>query len=180
MPITRHQFMLCMLLPATAAAQFKGPSPGPFKDCSTPRPVECQVNAPVFDFGRRQMLPTSPDINGRAIISVTCVKSPDESKVDVDFELQAQPPAPARQMRNQVGGYLGYDMFLDPARLQYWGDGSQGTFTITGQLKLDNNNRVGTLVYPLYGRVPGGQQSVLPGQWLGAVVSRVLYTFKCK
>ena len=57
--------------------------------------------------------------------------------------------------------------------------GSHGTFVFEGALFLDNRNRVGTLVYPLYGKVHGGQPA-LPGQWLGLVVTRLEYDVSCR
>jgi spore coat protein U-like protein len=142
------------------------------------------VNAPVFNFGRAEMSSTSPPVYSYATISVTCTRAPlDGLSLDVLFELQALPAASARQMRNQVGGgdlsYLRYDMFLDAARTRYWGDGTQGTFPITGQLVLDDRNRVGTLAFPIYGTVDGAQARIAPGQWLGAVVTRVKYNPIC-
>jgi spore coat protein U-like protein len=127
------------------------------------------------------MSATAPPVNSYATISVTCTRAPvDGLNVQVDFELQALPAEPARQMRDQVGGfYLGYEMFVDSARTRYWGDGTQGTFTLAGTLVLDNRNRVGTLAFPIYGKVHGGQHPVPPGQWLGAVVTRVQYTPVC-
>ena len=141
-------------------------------------PAQCQVNAQVFDFGRHQMSTTAPPIDSNATISVTCTRVAQEGlSVDVEFELKGLPAEPDRQMRDQIGGgYLRYNMFVDPARTRYWGDGSQGTSTFPGTILLDNRNRVGTLVFRLYGRVDGGQV-VLPGQWLGAVVSRLEYRF---
>jgi len=185
MPITRLLLILlcCALQPCWA--QFKLPSaraPGGGGGNQCPlRPAECQVNAPVFSFGRGEMSAIAPPVNAHATISVTCTRAPlDGLDVEVTFELQAQPPAPARQMRDAVGGgYLRYDMFLDPARTRYWGDGSQGTVPITGTLFLNDRNRVGTLAFPLYGRVDGGQPLVAPGHWLGAVVTRLQYNPVC-
>jgi spore coat protein U-like protein len=98
----------------------------------------------------------------------------------VDFQLQALPAEPARQMRDSVGGfYLGYEMFVDAARTRWWGDGTQGSSTLGGTLLLDDRNRVGTLAFPIYGTVRGGQQLVPPGQWLGAVITRVEYLPAC-
>jgi spore coat protein U-like protein len=130
------------------------------------------------------MSSTSPSVDSIATISVTCTRAHlDGLNVDVNLELQAQPPAPARQMRNQIGGgdasYLRYDMFLDSARTRYWGDGTQGTFPIINQLVLDDRNRVGTLAFPLYGRVDGGQSPIAPGHWLGAVIARLHYNPVC-
>jgi spore coat protein U-like protein len=142
-----------------------------------PRPADCQINAQVFDFGRGQMSPTAPAINGFNTVSVTCTRSPqaDGLEVDVAYELKAIPGEPARYMRDSRLEYLRYYMYVDPARTRYWGDGvAGGTFTFTGALMLDNRNRVGTLVHQVYGKVDAGQRA-LPGQWLGLTAMRLDY-----
>jgi spore coat protein U-like protein len=144
------------------------------------RPADCQINVQVFDFGRGQMTQTSPSINGTNTISVTCTRANlDGLNVEVTYNLQAIPPAPARQMRDSNLHFLRYDMFVDPARTRYWGDGvTYGTFTFQGTLFLDDRNRVGTLAHVIYGAVDGGQLA-LPGQWLGLVVTRLEYSPIC-
>jgi spore coat protein U-like protein len=173
----------CALLSLPALAQFvRSPrAPGPsLPDCPA-RPAECQINAQVFDFGRGQMTAASPPINGTNTISVTCTRAArDGLNVEVRYNLQAIPPQPARQMRDNQLNFLRYDMFVDPARTRYWGDGiSHGTFTFQGQLVLDDRNRVGTLAHLVYGRVDGSQSLVPPGQWLGLVVTRLEYNAIC-
>jgi spore coat protein U-like protein len=168
----------CALLSLSAWAQQRGKPPA----ISCPlRPAECVVNAPQFNFGRGEMTSTAPPIDGHATVSVTCTRAPVSGlDVQVDFELKAMPPAPARQMRNRELHFLAYDMYLDPARTQFWGDGqTQGTFSLTGVLFLDDRNRVGTVAFPIYGRVHGSQPATLPGNWLGAVVTRADYTAVC-
>ena len=169
----------CGVLSLSAWAQQRG-KPGSGIQCPL-RPAECQINAPQFNFGRGEMNAEAAPIDGQAIISVTCTRAPlDGLDVQVDFELKAMPPAPARQMRNRELHFLTYDMFLDPARTRYWGDGaSHGTFSLTGTLLLDDRNRVGTLAFPIYGRVNGAQGATLSGNWLGAVVTRADYTAVC-
>ena len=170
----------CALLPFTAWAQIvRKPGPG-LPDCPA-RPAECQINMQVFDFGRGQVTQTSPPINGTNTISVTCTRAArDGLDVEVIYNLQAIPPAPARQMRDNQLNFLRYDMFVDPARTRYWGDGiSHGTFTFQGTLFLDDRNRVGTLAHVVYGRVDGAQQLTPPGQWLGLVVGRLEYNALC-
>jgi spore coat protein U-like protein len=143
--------------------------------------VDCQINVQVFDFGRGQMTSTAPPINGNGTVSVTCTRAQQNNlNVDVAYELKAIPAEPARYMRDNNLLYLSYSMFVDPARTHYWGDGiSYGTFTFQGALFLDDRNRVGTLVHPIYGRVNGGQQQSPPGQWLGLVAIRLDYKFVC-
>ena len=164
----------CMLLPLSAWAQRAKP-PGP---CPA-FPAQCQVNAPVFNFGRHPMSSTAPPIHGHNTISVTCTRHPqDRLSVEVLFELKGLPAQPDRQMRDQIGGaYLRYNMFVDPARTRYWGDGSQGTATFQGVCFLDEKNRVCTIPFVLYGRVDGQQSPIPPGPFLGALVSRLEYSF---
>ena len=174
----------CAVLSLPACAQFLRPPRAPggpsLPDCPA-RPAECQINAQVFDFGRGQMTSTSPPITGSNTISVTCTRAArDGLNVQVDYNLQAIPPAPARQMRDNQLNFLRYDMFVDPARTRYWGDGfSHGTFTFRGTLVLDDRNRVGTLAHVVYGRVDGAQTLTPPGQWLGLVVTRLEYNAIC-
>jgi spore coat protein U-like protein len=170
----------CALLALTTRAQIVR-KPGPsLPDCPA-RPAECQINAQAFDFGRGQMTPTSPPINGSNTISVTCTRAQrDGLNVEVLYNLQAIPPQPARQMRDRGLNFLRYDMFVDPARTRYWGDGfSHGTFTFQGQLILDDRNRVATLAHVVYGRVDGAQTLTPPGQWLGLVGTRLEYQALC-
>jgi len=165
----------CALLPLLAWAQRKPPVQCPA------RPADCQINVQVFDFGRGQMTQTAPPIDGHGTVSVTCTRAQQNGlNVEVNYNLQAIPPAPARQMRDNELRFLRYDMFVDPARTRYWGDGaSYGTFTFQGTLLLDDRNRVGTLVHQIYGRVDGGQHLTPPGQWLGLVVVKLDYIPVC-
>jgi spore coat protein U-like protein len=167
----------CALLPLFTWAQRAKP---PAIECPA-RPAECQINSQVFDFGRGQMTPGSPPINGNNTVSVTCTRAARGGlNVEVLYNLQAIPPQPARQMRDRGLNFLRYDMFVDPARTRYWGDGfSHGTFTFQGQLFLDDRNRVGTLAHVVYGRVDGAQPLTPPGQWLGLVVTRLEYSAIC-
>jgi spore coat protein U-like protein len=168
----------CGLLPLSAESQRARPP-----EACPVRPAECQINAQVFDFGRAQMTTTSPPINGFGTISVTCTRSlqaeRDGREVRVTYLLKAVPAAPARQMRDNELHFLRYDMFVDPARTRYWGDGyASGTFALEGTLILNDRNRVGTLVHQLYGKVDGGQ-SGFPGQWLGLVGAALQFTPVC-
>jgi spore coat protein U-like protein len=135
----------------------------------------------TFDFGRGPMTTTSPPINGTNTLSVTCTRADVSNlNVTVEYNLQAIPPEPARQMRDNALNYLRYYMFIDPARTKYWGDGTSfGTFTFQGILFLDDRNRVGTLAHVVYGKIDGAQQFTPPGQWLGMVPGRLEYTAVC-
>jgi len=171
----------CALLAPVAWAQFvPSPRAKPPPNCPV-QPADCQINAQVFDFGRGQMTTTAPPINGFNTISVTCTRAQrDGLNVSVQYLLKAVPAEPARQMRDSHLAFLHYEMYVDPARTRYWGDGLNfGTSTFQGELHLDDRNRVGTLAHVVYGRVVGGQPLVLPGQWLGLVGVRLEYNAIC-
>lgn len=166
----------CALFPLSALAQRARPP-----DSCPAKPADCVINAQVFDFGRGQMSPSAPPINGIGTISVTCTRDERNRNLEVavDYQLKAVPAAPARQMRDNNLRFLRYDMFLDPARTKYWGDGyTGGTFAIQGIMLLNDRNRSGTLVHQLYGQVDGGQVA-LPGHWLGLVGASLQYTAVC-
>ena len=166
----------CALLSVPAWAQRVKPPPS---ECPA-FPAQCQINAPVFNFGRAQMSSTAPAVHSSSLISVTCTRHPqDRLSVEVQFDLKGvivqQPP---RQMRDQIGGaYLAYDMYLDAARTRIWGDGVGGSEFFTGICFLDEKNRVCTVPFVLYGKVDGQQSRIPPGPFLGAVVSRLEYRF---
>ena len=178
--MTRIVLAVCCALFVRPALAQRVPFGKPPAICPT-RSADCQINVQVFDFGRGQMSPSAPAINGNNTISVTCVRAPlaDGLDVQVDFVLKALPAEPNRFMRDSHLAYLRYYMYVDPARTRYWGDGLQGTFVLPGTLFLDNRNKVGTLVFPVYGKVEAGQ-AVLPGQWLGAVVTNLEYSISCR
>ena len=170
----------CTLLSASAlAAAPVTRAPGGGQGCPA-FPATCQINVPVFNFGRTTMNSTAPPVNSNSTISVTCTRHPqDRLSVDVQFDLKGvivqEPP---RQMRDQIGGaYLAYDMYVDAARTRLWGDGTQATEFFSGTCLLDEKNRVCTIPFVLYGKVNGQQSVVPPGPFLGAVVSRLEYRF---
>jgi spore coat protein U-like protein len=184
----------CALLQLPAWAQLP-PQPQPLRslrgdrakppaggNCGNTQGAVCQINSQVFDFGRGQMSPQAPAINGHNIVSVTCTRGRDTEGFDiqVDFYLNALPIEPNRFMRDRQLEYLRYTMYVDPARTRHWGDGSAGTSNFSGTLFLDDRNPVGTLAFPVYGRVDGGQTQTPPGQWLGAVVTRLEYQVTCR
>ena len=145
-------------------------------------PAQCQINAPVFNFGRASMNQAAPPVYSNASISVTCTRAAvNNLSVSVGFELWAETIAdPPRQMRDigDSGRTVGYDMYIDPARTRLWGSGvAAGTFPLQGACVLDDRNRVCTIPFLLYGTVYGGQQQVPPGNFQGAILARLNYQF---
>ena len=135
----------------------------------------------LFDFGRAQMSPSAPAINGHNTISVTCTRAQQANNrdVQVNFVLQAVPADPTRYMRDSHLGYLRYTMYVDAARTRAWGDGSGSTFVFRGC----SFSTTGTESVPSPFRctakwTPG--KPPLPGQWLGLVATRLEYDVDCR
>lgn len=185
----------CALLQLPAWAQLP-PQPQPLRSlrgdrakppaggasCGNARGAVCEINSQVFDFGRGQMHPAAPAINGQNAVSVTCTRGRElESvEVEVNFYLNALPIEPNRFMRDQHLAYLRYHMYVDAARTRTWGDGTGGTSNFYYTLNLDDRNRVGTKAFLVYGQVDGGQVETPNGQWLGAVLMRLEYQVTCR
>jgi spore coat protein U-like protein len=64
----------------------------------------------------------------------------------------------ARQLR-AGSSMLGYNLFMDVARSQIWGDGSSGTFVASGALTVGPGvgNGIREFLHTLYGRIPALQ-----------------------
>jgi spore coat protein U-like protein len=168
---------LCSALLALAAQAQRARPPG---ICPV-RAAECQVSLPIFDFGRQQMSTGTSPIYATNTVTVTCTLSPrtERHAVTVRYTLKAEPAQPTRGMFSGDDVPLVYYLFLDPARTRHWGDGIQyGTHAIEGSFFLDDRNRVGTLAHVIYGKVDGNQ-FVLPGPKLGAVVNRLEFAADC-
>jgi spore coat protein U-like protein len=164
----------CALLPLAAAAQSPRAPPVP---CPA-RPAECTATTPVFNFGRHEMLPNSPPILAEHTVIVTCTKAQGQGfTVHLDYDLIAQPPEPGRNLHNPNAAALEYDLYVDPGRRQFWGDGKRGTKAISDKMELSDSNSVVTHAHTLYGTVHG-QQAADPGHRLGFVMARLDYTIK--
>jgi spore coat protein U-like protein len=179
MPVTRYLPAVCgALLALSASAQVGRPrAPDPF--CPA-QPAECRINVQAFDFGRASMSQSAPPVNGFNTISVTCTRAfRDGLEVAVEYELKAVPASPGREMRDSDLATLSYDMFIDPTRQRYWGDGQTGgTFAFRGLFDLNDRSPVATNVHQLYGKVDGGQVAS-PGHFLGLVGAQLQYQAVC-
>lgn len=67
----------------------------------------------------------------------------------------------------KVGENLGYNLYIDSARTQVWGDGSGGS-----QAHANANPPNTTLTLTIYGRIPAGQD-VSPGLYSDNVVAEI-------
>lgn len=67
---------------------------------------------------------------------------------------------------------LNYNIYIDPARSQIWGDGTPPTFTVTGS--RNRRGRPTRYNYPVYGRIFAGQ-APNPGTYSDNLLTTVLF-----
>lgn len=118
----------------------------------------CDVSISFVDFGR-----IDPR-RGGTITGEVAVRCPAPTR----FVLALSPghgDYRMRRMRGPGGTELKYNIFVDPARRQIWGDGTTGgTARIVGQ----SDGRKATLI-TVYGRVPPGQSGGRAGAYSDAL-----------
>lgn len=141
----------------------------------------CSVAATPLTFGGYDPLDTGP-ADATTQVTVTCqitnLLGLIGLQVQLDYSLAlnggASGDAAARTMSGG-GEQLGYRLYLDPARTQQWGDGTNGTTTITGShVLLTTNPQPVSTTYTAYGRIPA-RQGVGAGSFVDVVTVTLTY-----
>ena len=118
----------------------------------------CSPTSTTVNFGAYDVLGGGP-LDAAGSFSVTCRldRSRDRSTRVVYAAKLAT--APTRRLAPPAGGdRLGYDVYVDSARTQPWGDGAAGTFVISGAVTVPARGSATHGPRNYYGRIaPGGQ-----------------------
>jgi spore coat protein U-like protein len=122
----------------------------------------CTVSSSGVAFGNYDTLSGAP-VDSSGTITVSCTGTSGEV---VNARLSTT--AVAHSMPGPSSA-LAYQLYLDAARTQIWGDGTSGTSTINGTLTVGSNGSV-TQSFYVYGRVASGQQSGQAGSYLDTLV----------
>ncbi len=80
----------------------------------------------------------------------------------------------ARQMSSGANK-LAYNLYTSVLYSQVLGDGSSGTGTLTGSVTLDVAGIATPQIWTIYGRIPGGQSTVVPGIFADTLVVTLTY-----
>ena len=121
--------------------------------------VTCTAANATIDFGSYDVLGGVP-LDGTGSVTVTCVRTAGgPASVVVAYTAKLAPAAGPRRLAPPVGvDRLTYDLYVDSARTQLWGDGTGRTFPITGVVVVPRNSSVTDAPKTFYGRIaPGGQ-----------------------
>ena len=107
----------------------------------------CSVNVQGVIFGTYDTFSAS-NLDSTGNIAVTC-------DLGTSYTVSLTPGTGSYASRTMTSGgdVLSYNLFVDPTRQVVWGDGTGGTFTVSG---------AGTTMavsHTVYGRVPSGQNA---------------------
>lgn len=123
----------------------------------------CDVSAQGPAFGLYDSLSPNPT-DAVGTIRVTCTAG---VRYGVALQVSQVGPTGAREMKQSGGGArAAYYLYTDSARTRVWGDGTGGTFTVTG-VGSGSAQQI-----PVYGRVPA-RQSLPFGGYRDSVQVRV-------
>lgn len=124
---------------------------------AAPGDITCTASNTTVNFGSYDVISGSP-VDGVGSFTVTCVSN-NANNATVNYIVKLPSPATARQLAPPSGSdRLIYELYVDSARTQVWGDGTGGTFTISGSLAVKKNTSATSGTHTYYARVsPGGQ-----------------------
>jgi spore coat protein U-like protein len=129
----------------------------------------CSVAASGVAFGNYNPL-ANANADSSGSVSVTCTGS-----TGVTYTIAASAGTGTYSTRQQVSGShaLKYNVFIDNNRTTVWGDGSQGTSLISGNMTATSTGTTQTST--VYGRVFSGQQTASVGSYSDTLTLTVTY-----
>ena len=105
----------------------------------------CALNVVGLNFGEYDIF-NSQDTNISTSIAVTC-----DTASSFEVTLSAGTGTFASRTLVSDANLLAYNLYVDPAHVTIWGDGSPGTTTASGTGTSDN--------FTVYGRIPARQNA---------------------
>jgi spore coat protein U-like protein len=125
--------------------------------------VTCGVSITVpADFGDYDVFAAAPDnVTGKAHINCTLMSGSTDN-VSYTLELSAGDSnafLPSRQMANGPTNRLNYNLYINASHSRVWGDGSGGTRTVSGKIKLTSKRPAQSKNRSIYGQIPAGQDA---------------------
>lgn len=159
-----------------AGVFFSPPGPAPAVAAPPPAPtpttiwscvIQTNLSGTGVAFGVYDPLVASP-ISTVWTVYWTCPYG--QGGYNVSFSAGNSGNLHGRYMLDALGEKLTYNLYLDAAHTQIWGDGSQGTAVLTGAASTQTNYATN-----VYGLLNGGQKNVTGGQafldWIVATIN---------
>jgi spore coat protein U-like protein len=126
----------------------------------------CTISTTGINFGDYSVFSALPD-DSSGTVTFRC--GPPDRNIRVTLSPGGSGTQGNRQMRPATGSdRLRYNLYLDTARTQTWGDGTGGTaYYFSGNPPNNRNVNI-----PLYGRIPA-QQDVAVGVYTDTVIATI-------
>jgi spore coat protein U-like protein len=115
--------------------------------------VTCTVTVTGIAFGGYNALSSASD-DSMGNVSVACTPTA-ASTVSYTIGMSADSGNFTSRQLTSDKDSLAYNIYVDPTRLQVWGDGTAGTSVVSDSYALSQTQV--TRMYGIYGRVPGKQ-----------------------
>jgi spore coat protein U-like protein len=139
--------------------------------------VTCGVTTGGLPFGAYDVYAASA-VTGNATINVTCNYQPgDTGTINVNFTISLSTGSSNSYVQRTMKvatNSLGYNIYTTNTYSVVWGDGTGGSSTQSGQIKLTNGHPTDTDVFTAYGRIPA-LQDVGVGNYTDNVTITVTY-----
>lgn len=167
--------MMRRLLPALslALAAWCIAAPAAQAACTGLGSCSCSVSAPDISFGSYNPMDALP-ADSVSTVNVTCTAT--LVGLFLSYEIEIGPGGSGNQMArsmSQGGSNLSYNLYTDLLRTTVWGDGNGGSSSRTAG-QLFSILLPWTSMYPVYGRLPAGQD-VASGAYADTLSVTVIY-----
>jgi spore coat protein U-like protein len=132
--------------------------------------VSCTVTTAGAPFGTFEAI-ENLERDTLATIQVNCTGTPGTASYTISLST-GMGVFSNRQLRSGAG-LLRYDLYSDSARTQVWGDGSDGSTTVSDTLPLTTSSAFRS--YTIYGRIPNGQPRAMVGLYEDSISVQVTF-----
>jgi spore coat protein U-like protein len=133
----------------------------------------CAVAVVGVNFGTYDPIVAAPD-DSAGRVDVTCTNIPGTGLDNVAYTIALSPGVAGNfNPRRLASGNarLDYNLFRDAGRTQAWGNGTSGSFLVSGSLRVGpgQGNGTRTNTHDIFGRVPA-QQDAAAGAYTDTIV----------
>jgi spore coat protein U-like protein len=133
--------------------------------------VACEISTSGVAFGSFAVIDDEPR-DTLASITLSCTGRVGES---VSYTIALSPGMGSEVDREMGSGgsLLRYNLYSDSARRQIWGDGSNGSSTVSGSITISSSPT--RRVFTIYGKIPNGQQVARAGDYIDSICVLLSY-----
>lgn len=124
--------------------------------------ADCSVNVTPVNFGNYDPLSNAQNRSGVATITVSCISTIPNGNEVVNYSLLISGGQSGNNLDRRMAGNndtLSYNLFIDAALTQVWGDGVGASAIVNGTLSLTRTKPSATVTHTVYGNVSAGQNA---------------------